>query len=144
MKEYKISTHKKIHRHLRRYQGSILSGFYSLPKTHNDNIPLCPIFSMLHFKLAKLLAVLWQFSSNSTLDISGVSLPNFPFTTESLLIDMHRTTSLVSAIISNLVFISLIVIKKLATELAPVLCKLYNKCLLFHCLLDVIICSFRF
>lgn len=80
-----------------------------------------------------------KFSSNSTFDSSGVSLPDFPLRIESVLCDMHITLSMVSARISELHShkayglndISAMVLKKCAQELVPVLSELYNKYLAF-------------
>lgn len=46
-------------------------------------------------------ANVFQFSSNSTLDVSGVSLPVFPPKTDSLLSEMNITSAMVSAINSK-------------------------------------------
>ncbi len=85
-----------------------------------------------------------KFSFNSTLDSSGVPIPDFPLRTEAILSGLNITPSLVLGVISNLDpnkasggdGIPAIVLKKCAPELAPALSKLYNYCLKESCFPD--------
>lgn len=75
-----------------------------------------------------------EFYINSTLDSSGVSLPVLQLRNESHLSDMHITPSrLDSRKACGLDGTSAIVLKKCAPEPAPVLAKLYNKCIGASC-----------
>ena len=82
-----------------------------------------------------------RFASNSTLDDSQHTLPDFPSRTDQEISTMRITVRMVARIISQLDAskatgpdnIPAIVLKKCSAELSPVLSKLYNKCLAESC-----------
>ena len=91
---------------------------------------------------AKLFAK--NFSKNSNLDDSGISLPVFPSRTNLKLHNISITPKMVKKVIKNLdslkVFgldcIPVVVLKKCEPELSYILAKLFNKCLKESCFLD--------
>ena len=82
-----------------------------------------------------------RFASNSTLDDSQHTLPDFSSRTDQEISTMRITVRMVARIISQLDAskaigpdnIPAIVLKKCSAELSPVLSKLYNKCLAESC-----------
>ena len=90
----------------------------------------------------KLLAE--NFSKNSILDDSGISLPVFPSRTNLKLHNISVTLKMVKKVIMNLDLskasgpdcIQVVVQKKCELELSYILAELFNKCLKQSCLLD--------
>ena len=86
---------------------------------------------------AKLFAK--NFSKNSNLDDSGISLPAFPSRTNQKLHNISITPKMVKKVITNLDSskasgpdcIPVVVLKNCEPELSYILAKLFNKCLTF-------------
>ena len=91
---------------------------------------------------AKLFAK--NFSKNSNLDDSGISLPVFPSRTNLKLHNISMTPKMVKRVITNLDSskasgpdcIPVVVLKNFEPELSYILAKLFNKCLKESCFLD--------
>ena len=91
---------------------------------------------------AKLFAE--NFSLNSNLDDSGVSLPVFPSGTNSKLHNISVTPKLVRKVVMNLDLskasgpdcISVVVLKNFEPELSYILAELFNKCIKKSCFPD--------
>ena len=91
---------------------------------------------------AKLFAK--NFSKNSNLDDSGISLPVFPSRTNLKLHNISITPKMVNKVITNLDsskasgpdFIPVVVLKNCEPELSYILAKLFNKCLKESCFPD--------
>ena len=91
---------------------------------------------------AKLLAE--NFSSNSNLDDSGISLPGFPSRTNLKLHNISVTSKMVRKVVMNLDLsktsgpdcIPVVVLKKREPELSYILAELFNKCLKESCFPD--------
>ena len=91
---------------------------------------------------AKLFAE--NFSENSNLDDSGISLPVFPSRTNLKLHNISVTPKMVKKVIMNLDLskasgpdcISVVVLKNCEPELSYILAKLFNKCLKESCFPD--------
>ena len=91
---------------------------------------------------AKLFAE--NFSKNSNLDDSGISLPFFPSRTNLKLHNISVTPKMVKKVIMNLDLskasvpdcIPVVVLKKCKPELSHILAKLFNKCLKESCFPD--------
>ena len=91
---------------------------------------------------AKLFAE--NFSKNSNLDDSGISLPVFPSRTNLKLHNISITPKMVKNVIANLDSskasgpdcIPVVVLKNCEPELSYILAKLFNKCLKESCFLD--------
>ena len=89
---------------------------------------------------AKLLAE--NFSMNSNLDHSGISLPVFPFRTNLKLLNISVTPKMVRKVVMNLDLskasgpdcIPVVVLKNCEPELSYILAELFNKCLKESCL----------
>ena len=94
------------------------------------------------FDKAKLCAE--NFSKNSNLDDSGISLPNFPSRTNLKLHNIYVTPKMVKKVIMNLELskasgpdcISVVVLKNCEPELSYILAELFNKCLKESCFPD--------
>ena len=94
------------------------------------------------FDKAKLFAK--NFSKNSNLDDSGISLPVFLSRTNVKLHNISITPKMVKKVITNLDSskascpdcIPVVVLKKCEPELSYILAKLFNKCLKEPCFLD--------
>ena len=88
---------------------------------------------------AKLFAE--NFSKNSNLDDSGISLPVFPSRTNQKLHNISVTPKMVKKVITNLQLskgsgpdcIPAVVLKKCDPELSYILAELFNKCLKESC-----------
>ena len=91
---------------------------------------------------AKLFAE--NFSKNSNLDESGISLPVFPSRTNLKLHNISVTPKMVKKVITNLDLskasspdcIPVVVLKKCEPELSYILAELFNKCVKESCLPD--------
>ena len=91
---------------------------------------------------AKLLAE--NFSKNSNLDDSGISLPIFSSNTNSKLHNISVTPKMVKQVIMNLDFskpsgpdcIPVVVLKNYELELSYISAELFNKCLRESCFPD--------
>ena len=91
---------------------------------------------------AKLFAK--NFSKNSNLDDSGISLPVFPSRTNLKLQNISITPKMVKKVITNLDsskasgpdYIPVVVLKNCEPELSYILAKFFNKCLKESCFLD--------
>ena len=91
---------------------------------------------------AKLFAE--NFSKNSNLDDSGISLPVFPSRTNMKLHAIFVTPKMVKKVIMNLDLskasdadcIPVVVLKNCEPELSPILAELFNKCLKQSCFRD--------
>ena len=91
---------------------------------------------------AKLFAE--NFSKNSNLDVSGISLPVFPSRTNLKLLNISVTPKMVKKIVTNLRFskasgpdcIPLVVLKNCEPELSYILAELFNNCLKESCFPD--------
>ena len=85
-----------------------------------------------------------NFSKNSNLDDSGISLPVFPCRTNLKLHNISITPKMVKRVITNLdslkapgpACIPVVVLKKCEPELSYILAKLFNKCLKESCFPD--------
>ena len=85
-----------------------------------------------------------NFSKNSNLDDSGMSLPVFPSRTNLKLHDVSVTSKMVKTVIKNLDVskasgpdcIPVVVLKKCLSELSYILAELFNKCLKESCFSD--------
>ena len=85
-----------------------------------------------------------NFSKNSNLDDSGISLPVFPSRTNLKLHNISVTPKMVKKVIMNLDlskasgpdYIPVVVLKKWETELSYALAELFNKCLKESCFPD--------
>ena len=94
------------------------------------------------FDKAKLFAE--NFSKNSNLDDSGISLPVFPFRTNLKLHNISVTPKMVKKVIMNLDLskasgpdcIPVVVLKNCEPELSYILAELFNKCLKESCFPD--------
>ena len=91
---------------------------------------------------AKLFAE--NFSKNSNLDDSGISLPVFPYRTNLKLHNISVTLKMVKKVITNfdlsktsgLDGISVVILKNCEPELSYILAELFNKCLKESCFPD--------
>ena len=91
---------------------------------------------------AKLFAE--NFSMNSNLDDSGISLPVFPFRTNVKLHNIFITPKIVRKVVMNLDLskasgpdcIPVVVLKNCGPELSYILAELFNRCLKGSCFLD--------
>ena len=91
---------------------------------------------------AKLFAE--NFSKNSNLDDSGISLPNFPSRTNLKLHNIYVTPKMVKKVIMSLELskasgpdcISVVVLKNREPKLSNILVELFNKCLKESCFPD--------
>ena len=91
---------------------------------------------------AKLFAE--NFSKNSNLDNSGISLPVLPCRTNLKLHNISVTPKLVKKVMMNLDlskasapdFIPMVVLKNCELELSYILAELFNKCLMESCFAD--------
>ena len=91
---------------------------------------------------AKLFAE--NFSKNSNLDDSGISLPVFPSKTNLKLHNISVTPKMVKKVIMNLDLskasgsdcIPVVVLKNCEPEISYILAKLFNKCLKESCFPD--------
>ena len=87
---------------------------------------------------AKLFAE--NFSKNSNVDVSGISLPVFPSRTYFKLHNISVTPTMVKKVIMNLDlsktsgpdYIQVVVLKNCEQELSHISAKLFNKCLVFQ------------
>ena len=85
-----------------------------------------------------------DFSLNSNLDDSGISLPAFPSTTNLKLHNISVTLKMVRKVVNNLDFskasgpdcFPVVVLKNCERELSYVLAELFNKCLKESCFPD--------
>ena len=85
-----------------------------------------------------------NFSKNSNIDDSGISLPVFPSRTNLKLHNISVTLKMVKRVIANLDlskasgpdFIPVVVLKNCELELSYILAKLFNKCLKESCFPD--------
>ena len=85
-----------------------------------------------------------NFSKNSNLDDSGISLPNFPSRTNLKLHNIYVTPKMVKKVIMNLELskasgpdcISVVVLKNCEPKLSNILVELFNKCLKESCFPD--------
>ena len=86
-----------------------------------------------------------NFSKNSNLDDSSISLPTFPSKTTLKLYDVHVTLQLVKQVITNLDFskvldcMVVLVLKKCEPKLLDIVAELFNMCLTKSKLLEVLI-----
>ena len=91
---------------------------------------------------AKLFAE--NFSKNSSLDDSGISLPVFPSRTNLKLHNISVTSKMIKKVIMNLDLskasgpdcIPVVVLKNCEPELSYILAELFNKCLKESCFPD--------
>ena len=91
---------------------------------------------------AKLFAE--NFSKNSNLDDSGISLPVFPYRTNLKLHNISVTLKMVKKVITNFDLsktsgpdgISVVILKNCEPELSYILAELFNKCLKESCFPD--------
>ena len=91
---------------------------------------------------AKLFAE--NFSKNSNLDDSGISLPVFPYRTNLKLHNISVTLKMVKKVITNFYLsktsgpdgISVVILKNCEPELSYILAELFNKCLKESCFPD--------
>ena len=119
------------------YNSVVNNGQSTIPPLSNNHEVACTATDK-----ANLLAS--RFASNSTLDPAHHSLPDFPLRTDATLDDLKITPSQVHGIIKNLDtskacgpdLIPAVLLKKCSAEVAPVLSKLYNKCLNESCFPD--------
>ena len=94
------------------------------------------------FDKAQLFAE--NFSKNTNLDDSGISLPVFPYRTNLKLHNISVTPKMVKKVIMNLDLskasgpdcISVVVLKNCEPELSYILAELFNKCLMESCFPD--------
>ena len=85
-----------------------------------------------------------NFSKNSNLDDSGISVPVFPSRTNLKLYNISVTPKMVKKVIMNLDLskasgtncIPVVVLKNCEPELSDILAKLFNKCLMESCFPD--------
>ena len=114
---------------------------------NNDKSALPALFNNLEwlssaFGKVKLFAE--NFSNNSNLDDSGISLPVFPSRTSLKLHNISVTPKLVKKIIMNLDLskasgqdcIPVVFVKRCEPELSYILAELFNKCLIESCFPD--------
>ena len=85
-----------------------------------------------------------NFSKNSNLDDSGISLPVFPSRTNLKLHNISVTPKMIKKVVMNLEssrasgpdFIPVVVLRNCDPELSYILAELFNKCLKEYCLPD--------
>ena len=99
---------------------------------------------MLPFASDKAKLFAENFSKNSNLDDSGISLPVFSFSTNLKLHDISVTPKVVKKVIANLDLstasgpdcIPIVVLNNCESELSYILVELFNKCLKESCFPD--------
>ena len=99
---------------------------------------------MLSFVSDKAKLFAENFSKNSNLDDSGISLPVFPFRTNLKLHNIFVTPKMVRKVVMNLDLSkasgpdcnSVVVLKNCEPELSYALAELFNKCLKESCFPD--------
>ena len=99
---------------------------------------------MLSFKSDKAKLFAENFSKNSNLDESGISLPVFPSRTNLKLHNISVTPKMVRKVVMNLDLskasgldcIPVVVLKNCEPELCYILAELFNKCLKESCFPD--------
>ena len=117
----------------------------SVLKKGKSAIP--PLFNrpdVLSFACDKAKLFIENFSMNSNLDDSGISLPVFPSRTNLKLHNISVTTRVVRKVVMNLELskafgpdcIPVVVLKNCDPELSYILAELFNKCLKESCLSD--------
>ena len=133
-----ITSQKLGSRDFWQIANSVLNkGKYAIPPLFNG----LEVLSSAYDK-AKLFPQ--NFSKNSNLDDSGISLPVFPSRTNLQLHNISITPKMVKKVITNLdsskAFgpdcIPVVVLKNFEPELSYILAKLFNKCLKESCFLD--------
>ena len=133
-----ITSPKLGSRNFRRIANSVLNkGKSIIPPLFNDpeESSSAPVKTKLFSK---------NFSKNSNLDDSGISLPIFPFRTNLKLHNISVTPKMVKKVITNLASskasgpdcIPVVVLKNCEPELSYILAELYNMFLKGSCFLD--------
>ena len=138
LKQESITSQKLGSRDFRRIANSVLNkGKSAIPPLFNSP----EVLSSAPDK-AKLFAK--NFSKNSNLDDSGISLPIFPSRTNLKLHNISVTPKIVKKVITNLDSskasgpgcISVVVLKNYEPELSYILAELFNMCLKESCFPD--------
>ena len=99
---------------------------------------------MINYEWPKAKLLTKNFSKNSNLDDSGISLPSFPSRTNLQLHNISVSPKMLKKVIMNLVSskapspdcIPVVVLKNYDPELSHILAELFNMCLKESCLPD--------